>query len=222
MNEKIRFLILSGPTKEYIDPVRYISNESSGEMGSALAEAAVKKGYEVIFISGPAKVIPKNVKIINVVTALEMFKVTKLNFKKANIVINAAAVADYRPLKISKHKIKKDCTSSLMTIKLKQNPDIIKYCGKNKKSQIVAGFALETKKLISNALIKLKNKSLDLVVANGVGAFNSKNATVNIITPNSILEIKNRSKNIIAEKIINETVRIFKNIKPYKDNSRRL
>ncbi|MDR2067284.1 MAG: phosphopantothenoylcysteine decarboxylase [Endomicrobium sp.] len=222
MNKKITFLILSGPTKEYIDPVRYISNESSGRMGSALAEVAIKKGYDVIFISGPAKVLPKDVKVIDVLTALDMFKATQLNFKKANIVINAAAVADYRSAKISKHKIKKDCTSSLMTIKLKQNPDIIKYCGENKKNQVIVGFALETKDLIKNALIKLKNKSLDLVIANGVGAFNSKNATVNIITPNSILEIKNRNKNIIAEKIINETVRIFKNIKLCKDNSRRL
>ncbi|MDR0617805.1 MAG: phosphopantothenoylcysteine decarboxylase [Endomicrobium sp.] len=222
MNKKIRFLILSGPTKEYIDPVRYISNESSGRMGSALAEVAIKKGYEVIFVSGPAKVLPKNVKIINVVTALDMFKVTKLNFKRTDIVISAAAIADYRPLKVSKHKIKKDCSSPTMSIKLKQNPDIIKYCGKNKKSQIVAGFALETKNLISNALIKLKKKNLDLIVANGVETFNSKNSTVNIITQNNVLKIKNKSKNTIAGKIIDETVKIFKNIKVCKDNYRRL
>ncbi|MDR3124852.1 MAG: phosphopantothenoylcysteine decarboxylase [Endomicrobium sp.] len=222
MNKKIRFLILSGPTKEYIDPVRYISNESSGGMGSALAEAAVKKGYEVIFISGPAKVLPKDVKIINVITAFDMFKATKVNFKRADIVISAAAIADYRPVKISKHKIKKDCSSSAMSIKLKQNPDIIKYCGKNKKSQIVAGFALETKNLISNALIKLKNKNLDLIVANGVETFNSKNSTVNIITQNNVLKIINESKNTIAGKIIDETVKIFENIKLCKDNSRRL
>ncbi|MDR2395910.1 MAG: phosphopantothenoylcysteine decarboxylase [Endomicrobium sp.] len=219
MSKKITFLILSGPTKEHIDPVRYISNESSGQMGSALAEAAVKKGYDVIFISGPAKVLPKYVKIIDVITALDMFKAAQLNFKKADIVINAAAVADYRPTKISKHKIKKNCTPSVMTIKLKQNPDIIKYCGENKHNQVVVGFALETKDLIKNALLKLKNKKLDLIVANGIGTFNSKNSTVSIITSNSILEIKNRSKNIIAEKIINETIRVFKNIKSCKVNS---
>jgi phosphopantothenoylcysteine synthetase/decarboxylase len=218
MNKKITFLILSGPTREYIDPVRYITNESSGRMGSALAEAAVKKGYDVIFISSSAKVMPKNVKVINVVTALDMFKSAKINLKKANIVIGVAAVVDYRSVMMSKHKIKKDCSNVLISLELEQNPDIIKYCGQNKKNQVVVGFALETKDLISNALIKLKKKNLDLIVANGVKTFDSKNATVDIITSDTILEIKNKSKNIIAGKIIDETVRIFKNIKLCKNN----
>ncbi|MDR0723830.1 MAG: phosphopantothenoylcysteine decarboxylase [Endomicrobium sp.] len=218
MNKKITFLILSGPTKEYIDPVRYITNESSGQMGSVLAEVAIKKGHDVIFISGPAEVMPKNLKVINVITALDMFKTTKINFRKADIIIGAAAVADYRAAIVRKHKIKKDCSSTVMSLKLKQNPDIIKYCGQNKKNQVVAGFALETKNLISNALIKLKKKNLDLIVGNGIKAFNSKSVTVNIISSNSVLEIKNKTKNIIAGKIINETVRIFKSIKSCKNN----
>ncbi|MDR1418284.1 MAG: phosphopantothenoylcysteine decarboxylase [Endomicrobium sp.] len=218
MNNKITFLILSGSTKEYIDPVRYITNESSGQMGSAIAEAATKKGYEVVFVSGTARVMPKNVKVVNVITALDMFKATKSSFKEADIIIGAAAIVDYRPLVVSKHKIKKDCSNIIMSLKLKQNPDIIKYCGQNKKNQVVAGFALETEDLIPNALIKLKKKNLDLIVANGIETFNSKNATVSIVTSDMVLEIRNKKKNIIAEKIINETVRIFKSISPCKND----
>jgi phosphopantothenoylcysteine synthetase/decarboxylase len=210
MSKKLIFLILSGPTKEYIDPVRFISNESSGKMGNALAQVALKRECGVIFISGPSRVFPADVKPIKVTTALEMFKETKLNFKKADIIISAAAVADYCPIKTYKHKIKRDSTGIL--IKLKRNPDIIRYCGKNKKNQIVAGFALETENLIGNARVKLENKKLDLIIANGKESFDSDSATVYIINTDAVLEIKNKNKKIIAEKIIDETIRMFKNI----------
>jgi phosphopantothenoylcysteine synthetase/decarboxylase len=217
MSKKITFLILSGPTKEYIDPVRYISNESSGKMGNALAQAVLKKEHEIIFVSGPVNIYPKNVKLIRVTTALEMFKKVKSNFRKADIIIGVAAVTDYRPAKTYKHKIKKDTLIS--SIKLKQNPDIVRYCGKNKKNQVVAGFALETEYLVNNAKTKLKNKNLDLIVANGTGSFGADNTTVKLISADSVLEIKNKNKKIIAGKIINETIRIFKNIKSGKDIS---
>jgi phosphopantothenoylcysteine synthetase/decarboxylase len=213
MSKKLTFLILSGPTKEYIDPVRFISNESSGKMGNALAEFAVKRGYEVTFISGPTNVFPVNVRLIKVTTALEMFKEVKSNFDKADIIIGAAAVADYRPVKTHKHKIKKK--NSRILIEFKRNPDIIKYCGKNKKSQVVAGFALETKDLISNAKLKLKAKKLDLITANNRESFNASVATAYIISTDNILKIENEDKKIIAEKIINETIRIFENIASY-------
>ncbi|MDR2666076.1 MAG: phosphopantothenoylcysteine decarboxylase [Endomicrobium sp.] len=208
--KKLTFLISSGPTKEYIDPVRFISNESSGKMGNALANAITRKGYRVIFISGPVNIFPRNVKLIKVTTALEMFKEIKLNFNKADIIISVAAVADYRPVKTYRHKIKKK--KSLISIEFKQNPDIIKYCGKNKKNQVVVGFALETENLVNTAKIKLKNKKLDIVVANNKESFNSKVITAYIISNNNILEIKNKNKKFIAEKIIDETIRIFRNI----------
>jgi phosphopantothenoylcysteine synthetase/decarboxylase len=211
MSKKLMFLILSGPTKEYIDPVRYISNESSGKMGNALAQAALKKGHEIIFISGPVNVFPQKVKLIKIITALEMFKAVKSNFKKADIIISAAAVADYRPAKTYKYKLKKDDSAKL--IELKQNPDIIKYCGNHKKNQVVAGFALETNDLLNNAKSKLKNKNLDLITANGKESFGSDKATAHIISSDTILEVKSKNKKIIAGKIINETIRIFKNIK---------
>jgi phosphopantothenoylcysteine synthetase/decarboxylase len=205
---------LSGPTKEYIDPVRFISNESSGKMGNALVQAALKRGCDVVCISGPSSVFSTNVKLIKVTTALEMFKEAKSNFKKADIVISAAAVADYCPVITYKRKIKKNRAG--MLIKLKRNPDIIGYCGKNKKNQVIAGFALETENLIGNAKLKLKNKELDLITANGKESFGSDSATMYIINVDGVLEIKNKNKKIIAEKIIDETIRMFKNIKSGK------
>ncbi len=194
MSKKIILLILSGPTREYIDPVRFISNESSGKMGKALAQVALKRECGVIFISGPTSVFPTDVKLIKVTTALEMFKETKLNFEKADIIVSVAAVADYCPVKTYKHKIKKN--SAGMLIKLKRNPDIVGYCGKNKKNQIVAGFALETENLIDNARVKLGNKKLDLIIANGKESFGMDSATMYIISTDVVLEIKNKNKKL--------------------------
>ncbi|MDR3306278.1 MAG: phosphopantothenoylcysteine decarboxylase [Endomicrobium sp.] len=217
MFKKLTFLILSGPTKEYIDPVRYISNESSGKMGLALAEYAVKKGHKVIFISGEVKKYPAQVKLVKVTTALEMFKESKFSLQKADIVISAAAVADYRPAKFQKHKIKKSGNS--MSLWLKKNPDIVKYCGKNKSNHVVAGFALETQNILANAKLKLQSKNLDVIVADGRDSFGSDKTTVYMIKSDGIVEIKNRSKKFIAGKIINETIRIFENIKSLKNNA---
>jgi phosphopantothenoylcysteine synthetase/decarboxylase len=217
MSKKLTFLILSGPTKEYIDPVRYISNESSGKMGLALAAYAVKKGYKVIFISGKVKKYPKKVELVKVTTALEMFKASKFNLQTADIIISVAAVADYRPAKFQKHKIKKSANS--MLLEFKKNPDIVKYCGKNKSDQVVAGFALETQNLIANAKLKLRSKNLDLIVANGRDSFGYDKTTVYLMSSDSIIKIENRSKKFIAGKIIDETVRIFENIKSFKKNA---
>ncbi|MDR2644496.1 MAG: hypothetical protein LBB44_00705 [Endomicrobium sp.] len=217
MSKKLTFLILSGPTKEYIDPVRYISNESSGKMGLALADYAVKNGYKVIFISGKVKKYPKRVELVKVTTALEMFKASKFNLETADIIISVAAVADYRPAKFQKHKIKKSGKS--MLLELKKNPDIVKYCGKNKSDQVVVGFALETQNLLANAKLKLKSKKLDLIVANGRDSFGYDKTTVHLISSDSIIKIENRSKKFIAGKIIDETARIFENIKSFKKNA---
>jgi phosphopantothenoylcysteine synthetase/decarboxylase len=217
MQKKLTFLILSGPTKEYIDPVRYISNESSGKMGLALAEYAVKMGHKVIFISGKVEKYPAQVELVKVTTAFEMFKESKANLKKADIVISAAAVADYSPAKFQKHKIKK--SGNLILLELKKNPDIAKYLGKNKSDKVVAGFALETQNLLANAKLKLQNKRLDLIVANGTDSFGSKKTTVYLVKSDTIAEIRNRSKKFIAGKIIDETVAIFENIKSLKKST---
>jgi phosphopantothenoylcysteine synthetase/decarboxylase len=217
MSKKLTFLILSGPTKEYIDPVRYISNESSGKMGLALASYAVKKGYKVIFISGEVKKYPKRVELVKVTTALDMFKASKLNLQTADIIIIVAAVADYRPAKLQKHKIKRSGNS--MLLEFKKNFDIVKYCGKNKSDQVVVGFALETQNLLANSKLKLKSKNLDLIVANGIDSFGCDKTTVHLVRSDSIIKIENRNKKFIAEKIIDETVRIFEVIKSFKKNT---
>ncbi|MDR2811869.1 MAG: phosphopantothenoylcysteine decarboxylase [Endomicrobium sp.] len=217
MSKKLTFLILSGPTKEYIDPVRYISNESSGKMGLALACYAVKNGHKVIFISGEVKEYPKRVELVKVTTALDMFKASKFKLQTADIIISVAAVADYRPAKFQKHKIKKSDNS--MLLELKKNPDIVKYCGKNKSNQVVAGFAFETQNLLANAKLKLRSKKLDLIVANGRDSFGYDKTTAHLVSSNGVIKIENRSKKFIAGKIIDETVRILENIKSFKNNA---
>jgi len=216
----LTFLILSGPTREYLDPVRFISNESSGKMGTALAKQALKKGANVIFISGPAQVKPENklskrLKITDVVSAGEMFAALKKDFNKADIIIGAAAVSDFKPVSLKKQKIKKGAGRLVLTFA--KNPDIIAYCGKNKKKQVVAGFALETENLLKNAERKLKEKNLDMIVANGKEAMSSDKSAVCIITAGgSKIFIKKYDKNKIAERIINETIRVFERIKTCK------
>ena len=216
----LTFLILSGPTREYLDPVRFISNESSGKMGTALAKQALKKGAKVIFISGPSRIKPENglskrLKITDVVSADEMFAALKKNFNKADIIIGAAAVSDFKPVSLKKQKIKKGPGQLFVTFA--ENPDIIAYCGKNKKKQVVAGFALETENLFKNAAGKLKEKKLDIIVANGKEAMNSDKSAVCIITAEGRkIPVKKSYKNKTAEIIINETIRVFERIKTCK------
>jgi phosphopantothenoylcysteine synthetase/decarboxylase len=217
MDKKKTFLITSGPTREYIDPVRFISNESSGKMGFSLAAAALKRGHKVIFISGPVFAYPSGkAEVVKVVSAADMFKAVKKNLSKADIVIGAAAVSDFKPVPFFKHKIKKT-VSGIFDVKFKKNPDIIAYCGKNKQNRIVAGFALETKDIVKNAESKIKDKNLDLVIANGKESMSSDYASVLIINKNGVvLSLKNAGKEIIAGKIIDETIGMLENNKAGK------
>lgn len=178
-----RILITAGPTREYLDPVRYISNDSSGKMGYALAQAAEKMGAKVTLISGPTNLKePSNVKFIPLVTAKEMSKAALAEFKKADIAICAAAVADFRPTSVSNRKIKKD---SARVIKLIENPDILGSMGKRKKrGQVLVGFALETDNLIKNAQKKLIKKNCDLIIANRPNNIGGNSADAIMITKN--------------------------------------
>jgi phosphopantothenoylcysteine decarboxylase/phosphopantothenate--cysteine ligase len=160
-------LVTAGPTREPIDPVRFISNRSSGKMGYALAKAAQGCGGHVILISGPTALPPPpGVKFISVGTAAEMKKEVEYHFGQATIVIMAAAVSDYAPQNISARKMKK--SEKRMSIPLKETEDILKGLSAQKKGQILIGFAAETEDLIHNAKLKLKDKGLDLIVANDV------------------------------------------------------
>ncbi|SHF20122.1 Phosphopantothenate-cysteine ligase [Caldanaerobius fijiensis DSM 17918] len=162
-----KILVTAGPTREPIDPVRYISNYSSGKMGYALAKAARDRGAEVILISGPTSIDPPiGVMFERVSTAEQMRDKVLQYFDEVDAVIMSAAVADYRPMNYSNVKIKKD--DSEMTIRLSKNPDILKELGDKKGRQVLIGFAAETDNIVMNASKKIKEKNLDMIVINDV------------------------------------------------------
>jgi len=198
----MRILITAGGTREYIDPVRFISNASSGRMGYALARAALKAGHKVTLISASDLQPPVGMDFVGVESAQDMFSAVKKFFPKCGCLIMAAAVADYTPSRPAKTKIEKAGKS--LTIKLKPTPDILKWAGKRKKkNQIVCGFALEDKNLRQNAERKLKEKNLDMIIANTPDAISSDKSTVQIKTPDGKwLKLPNATKTTIARKII--------------------
>ncbi len=161
-----RVLITAGPTQEALDPVRYLTNHSSGKMGYSLAQAALDMGAEVTLISGPVQLIaPKGVRFYPVTTAKEMFDAVCAHCDTADFIIKAAAVGDYRPLYVSEQKIKKD--GERLHVEFVKNPDILAYLGEHKRPhQIICGFAMETQNLLENAQAKLENKHCDMIVAN--------------------------------------------------------
>ncbi len=216
----LTFLITLGSTREYIDPVRFISNASSGKMGKALIEEALKQRCNIIAVKGPCSVEikkSKTCKIIDVVSARDMLNAVTKNLKSADIFIGSAAVSDYRPVRISKNKIKKQDIKNNKTFNLQlvKNPDIIKYVSEHKKkNQFVVGFALETKNLLQYAETKLKEKDLDMIVANKATSISSDKSQAVLIFKNKKRKLlKLSSKQKIAKEIINESIRIFKNNK---------
>jgi phosphopantothenoylcysteine decarboxylase/phosphopantothenate--cysteine ligase len=199
----VNILITAGGTREYIDPVRFISNASTGKMGYALARAAVKAGHSVTLITAPTAIQkPADARIIEVETSAEMFDAVKKHFPQTDCLIMAAAVSDYKPENTSSTKIKK-CDAEL-TIKLKPTQDILKWAGRNKcKGQFIAGFALEDKSLKENAEGKLKNKKLDMIIANAPTAIAAEKSTVYIKTPSTDwLEMAEAKKEKTAATII--------------------
>lgn len=162
-----RFLVSAGPSREPLDPVRYLSNRSSGKMGYALARAAARRGAEVVLVSGPTALdCPAGVRRVPVTTAAQMREAVLSEFATATAVVMAAAVADYRPVVTAAHKIKRD--KGAMELRLEPNPDIVKELGQNKDGKVLIGFAAETQDLTANAAKKLRDKNLDMIVANNV------------------------------------------------------
>jgi len=202
----MRILITAGGTREYIDPVRFISNASSGRMGYALARAALKAGHKVALISASDLQPPVGVDFVSVESAEDMFNAVKKLFPRCDCLIMAAAVADYTPARPSKTKIKR--TNKPITIKLKPTSDILKWAGKYKNSkfrqrQLVVGFALEDKNIRRNAENKLREKNLDMIVANSPAAIGSDKSDVLIKTASSgWIKIANVDKVVSAGKII--------------------
>ena len=200
-----KVLVSAGPTIAPIDPVRYITNRSTGKMGYAIAKEARDRGAEVILVSGPTNLEPpKNVKIINIKTNEEMRKEILQNFKWADIVIKSAAVADYKPKEYSKEKIKKG--EGDLNICLTRDNDILKFLGEIKTHQVLVGFAAESDNVLENAERKLKNKNLDFIVANDITSsdtgFGSEDNKVVILSKNNEkLELEKMSKKKVASNI---------------------
>ena len=202
-----KILITSGRTKENIDSVRYLSNNSSGKMGYSLAQAAVDLGAEVTLVSGPTDLkIPNGLKnFISVESALEMYEKVKEYFEDTDIFIACAAVADYRPKEYKKEKIKK--SDSDFVIELVRNPDILLEMSKKKEKQLLVGFAAETNDIKENALKKLEKKNLDIIVANNVSAMGSDENVIEIIKKDrTSAEISQKSKIELAYDILNEVI----------------
>lgn len=202
-----RILITAGPTQEPIDPVRFITNRSSGKMGYALAEAAIESGAQVTLISGPVNIEPpSNCNLVAIKTAKEMYESVMHHIKGADVYIGTAAVSDYSPAHINESKIKKDGSNAAMVLELKENQDILKSVSELEERPYVVGFAAETDNLIENAEKKLKNKNLDLIVANDVSdkeiGFDSDENEVTLITHEEKQLIQKQNKRKISKNII--------------------
>ena len=205
-------LITLGGTKESIDPVRYISNHSSGKMGMALANACIQAGAKTTLIVGSISVdIEKRADIIHVVSADDMYKAVMKKINTQDLFISCAAVADFKPKTKNKQKIKKN--NNLMTIELTKNKDILTSVCQKEKKPICVGFAAETENHIENAKIKLKKKKCDVIILNDVSqaeiGLNSNENEVHLITKNRTEKIEKNSKQIIAEKIIDKLANDF-------------
>jgi len=204
----MNFLITAGPTIENIDPVRFLTNRSSGKMGYALADAAAKAGHEVLLVSGAVSIpAVENVKMVYIESASEMYNAVLREYQKADVVIMSAAVADFTPIKYYSQKLKKN-DENYLVLELKRTVDILAYLGERcSKKQKLIGFAAESENVIENARIKLKKKNLDWVIANniatpGLGFQSDCNAVTMISRDGQIIELQPQPKSELGKKII--------------------
>lgn len=209
-----KILITAGPTVESIDPVRFISNHSTGKMGYALARVAAERGADVTLISGPVNLqTPRFVKTVPVVSAQDMFEAVKAHSAEADIIIKAAAVADYTPEVVADEKIKK--SDGEAELKLKRTTDILKWLGENRavgKKQFLCGFSMETEHMVENSRAKLEKKNLDMIVANNLkvpgAGFGVDTNVVTLITRSETKELPQMSKEEVADGILDEILRL--------------
>lgn len=209
-----KIVVTAGPTQESIDPVRYITNHSTGKMGYAIAKAAMLRGAEVVLISGQTNIadVPF-VKMIRIVSANDMFEAVKSEFDNADIVIKSAAVADYRPSVVSDEKIKKKDDD--MSIHLERTTDILKYIGEHRRSdQFICGFSMETNNMIENSRAKLHKKNIDMIVANNLkesgAGFGVDTNKVTLITKNDEISLDIMSKDMVAHTLLDKIINIIK------------
>ncbi|MBD5521993.1 MAG: bifunctional phosphopantothenoylcysteine decarboxylase/phosphopantothenate--cysteine ligase CoaBC [Lachnospiraceae bacterium] len=206
----IRLLVSAGPTREKIDPVRYISNHSTGKMGYAIARAAMLRGAEVTLVSGKTDITPPlGVHTIDVISAADMAEAVKEHADEQDIIIKAAAVADYRPKHTADEKMKKK--DDELTIELERTEDILAFLGEHKKEgQFLCGFSMETEDMIENSRKKLEKKNLDLIVANNLkqsgAGFGVDTNIVTLLSQNDIVELPIMSKSEVADKLLDYIV----------------
>ncbi len=209
-----KVLVTAGPTQESIDPVRYITNHSSGKMGYALAKAAMLRGADVTLVSGPCSITPPPfVKVVSVVTAKDMFDAVTFVSAEQDIIIKAAAVADYRPKQVFDEKVKKQ--DKEMSIELKKTDDILKYLGEHRTpQQFLCGFSMETQNMIGNSRAKLGKKHLDMVAANNLkvagAGFQGDTNVLTLITQDEDVSLQLMSKEDAANVILDKILSIMK------------
>lgn len=197
-----RILITSGPTRQYLDPVRYLTNASSGRMGKALAEAAIALGHEVVIVSGPVEVTyPSAARVVHVVSTEEMLAAAALEFETCDGLIGVAAPCDYRPVRVESHKIAK--TSQAIDLHLVETDDVVATLGAKKGRRWVVGFALETDDRRLRALAKLEQKCCDLMISNGPQAINSIDNDVEVLSPaGEVIKVVSGTKMHVAAEIL--------------------
>jgi len=208
-----RVLVTAGPTQESLDPVRFITNHSTGKMGYAIAKAARMRGAEVTLVSGPVSIAPPfGVQLVGVSSALEMYDAVVSRQAEQDIIIKTAAVADYRPAQQAEDKIKK--SEGDMSIALVRNPDILKTLGESKPAtQVLCGFSMETKDLLENSRQKLLKKNADMIVANSLktegAGFGTDTNVVTIITAKGNMELPMMEKRAVAEAVLEEAAALL-------------
>lgn len=209
----MRIVVTAGPTREALDPVRYLTNHSSGKMGYAIARQAASRGADVVLISGPSnQTVPGGVQFVPVTSAQDMFAAVQRHYADADAVIKAAAVADYRPKTVAAQKIKK--TDGDFVLELERNPDILAWLGAHKTGQILVGFAAETNDVQQNALGKLQRKHLDFIAANDVtdpdsGFGKDTNRLTLYGTDGSVTALPVLSKEAAADRLLDQVLQLY-------------
>lgn len=205
-----KVLVTAGPTMEKIDPVRFITNHSTGKMGYAIAKMCMLRGAEVTLVSGKVAIEPpKFVNVVNVVSAKDMYDAVTSRFEEQDIIIKAAAVADYRPLNPADEKVKKK--DGELSIALERTDDILKYLGEHKVHQFLCGFSMETENMLENSKKKLLKKNLDMIVANNVkvagAGFGTDTNVVTLISKDEVKELELMSKEDVADALLDEIMK---------------
>jgi len=210
----LKLMVSAGPTCEDLDPVRFLTNRSSGKMGYSIASAAASRGAEVTLVSGPVTLsAPAGVEVVNIRSAADMFREITSRQDEMDIIIKAAAVADYRPASFKDNKIKKKDDGSDLSLPLERTDDILKYLGEHKKEgQFLCGFSMETENMVENSRKKLESKNIDLVAANNVkvegAGFKGDTNVLTLISHDSEVELPLMSKWEAAHKLLDEIMRL--------------